>query len=219
MSYQKRCNISPRNVRLTDTKQALLPVHVMTLRLAKSTYPCKIIGGEGRIMIDASLGTCAICGKTVRSRPALCNSCGSVYHPRRLFRGHGHRCKNCGKTICDKCTHWITRAVLFKKAVCRDCAAPRSPARATVGGAREERLGGDGVIAGTPDISINAEWNGGDEWRNGQRRAARRQQRTTPRTPKSARIAAGIAVAASIIVLALVLWRKYSHPTKRMHYR
>ena len=208
VSYQKHCRISPRSVRFTDTKQALLPVHVMTVRLARSTYPCKIIGGEGRIMIDASLGTCAICGKTVRNRPALCNSCGSVYHPRRLFGGHGHRCKNCGKTICDKCTHWITRAVLFKRAVCGDCAAPRGPARATVNGAQEGRLGGDGVVAGTPDVSINAKWNGGDEWKGGHRKTARRQRQTASRALKFAGIAAGIAVVASIIALALVSWRK-----------
>ena len=207
VSYQKYCAVSPRSVRFTDTKQALLPVHVVTIRLARSAYPCKVVGGGvgggGKTMIDAALGTCAICKQGVRNDPALCNSCGFVYHPRRLFGGHGQRCKNCGKTICNKCTHWITRALFFKKAMCGDCAAPPDPGRAPVKAARPGLPCGKGGVVGTPDVSFSAEWAGGDEREAARRKGARRPRRETAR--KAVKIAGIAAAVAATVPLAVLI--------------
>lgn len=204
VSYQKDCTVSPRSVHFADIKQALLPVHVMTIRLAKSVYLCKIVGGGDGIMIDAPLGTCAICKKAVRNRPTLCNSCGSVYHPRRLFGGHGSRCKNCGKTICDRCTHKISHAIFFKKSLCGDCATPRGPPPAPGDGAREGRLGGEGQVAGTSDISIGAEWAGGGEWKEERRKKDGRPRRKAASKAHDPAVIAAV-IAAAVFVIGLVV--------------
>lgn len=205
VSYQKDCTVSPRSVHFADIKQALLPVHVMTIRLAKSAYLCKIVGGGDGIMIDTPLGTCAICKKAVHSRPALCNSCGSVYHPRRLFGGHGNRCKNCGKTICDRCTHKLAHAIFFKKSLCGDCATPRGPSRAPGDGARGGRLGGEGLVAGTPDISFGTEWAGGSEWKEERsKKASRPRRKAASKAYDPVAIAVAIAAAALAIGFAVV---------------
>lgn len=210
VGYQKDCKVPPSSVYFADIKPALLPTHVMKVHLLESAYPCKIIDGGGGTITALQLDECAICEKTVDGNPALCNSCGSIYHPRRFFRGHGYRCKSCGKTICQRCAYRIPRAVFFSKIVCEECAALCDAAPESMGGAKKRRegkgeAGKEADDACSLDASIGVERSDRSDQEEGRRdHASERRRRTVIKVLKIAGIAAGIiALASAVVFVAL----------------
>lgn len=124
VGYSKVCEVSPRSVYFTDFKQVLLPVHNVVVGVLQSRYACSVIRNDKEARVVApGLEKCGICEKGVRSDAALCNACGSVHHPPRIFGCRGHRCKECKKTICRRCSFWTRRMLIFKRIVCEACAA------------------------------------------------------------------------------------------------
>lgn len=214
VSYQKYCAIPSSSVHFKDIKQALLPMHVIKIQLSKSTYPCKVIRGSNGIVVTAPLDKCAICKEVVREGPALCNSCGSIHHPRRFFRGHGHRCGSCDKTVCNRCAYWIPRAIFFRKVVCGDCAPLLGTAQKIEGGTKEKKGGGGQggkkvKEAHILETSIDIERSDGDAPEGElRRRTSGQRRRTAIKWLKIAGTVAGIITLVSVVVLVLVQTRR-----------
>lgn len=130
VKYTKTCEVSPRDVYFTDFRQVMLPVHDVVIRMLRSRYRCSVMhnGEESRVSAP-DLEKCGICEGGVRADAALCNACGAVHHPQRIFRGCGYRCKDCRKTVCRRCAFWTRRMLLFKRIMCEDCASGVESAR------------------------------------------------------------------------------------------
>ena len=124
VKYTKTCEVSPRDIYFADFRQVLLPVHDVVIKILQSRYRCTVMhnGEEARVSAP-DLERCGICEGGMRADAALCNACGAVHHPKRIFRGCGHRCKDCRKTVCRRCAFWTRRMLFLKRIMCGDCAA------------------------------------------------------------------------------------------------
>ena len=124
VGYSKICEVSPRSVHFADFRQVLLPVHDMAIEMLRSRYGCSVVrGGSGARIFAPDLEKCGVCEKGTSEDAGLCNACGSVHHPPRIFGCRGHRCKECKKTICRRCAFWTRRMLIFKRVVCEACAS------------------------------------------------------------------------------------------------
>ena len=124
VGYSKVCEVSPRSVHFTDFGMVLLPVHDMGIEVLRTRYDCSVVrNGEGARVSAPGLETCGVCEGGVGEDAGLCNACGSVHHPPRIFGCRGYRCKECRKTICRLCAFWTRRMLIFKRVVCEACAS------------------------------------------------------------------------------------------------
>lgn len=123
--YSKTCVPRQRDVELVSINQVYLPIFIGKVTLFRTTYPVEFVDNDaGRpLLTKSSLAVCSVCRRQVTGgKPYLCNDCGAVSHPKRVFSSHGFRCKDCGKTICRDCTLWVRRFLFFKRYICQDCA-------------------------------------------------------------------------------------------------
>lgn len=125
VGYSKVCEVSPRSVHFADFRQVLLPVHNVAIEMLQNKYDCSVIrgGGDEARVSAPGLERCGVCEKGVSEDAGLCNACGSVHHPPRIFGCRGYRCKECRKTICRRCSFWTRRMLIFKRIICEACAS------------------------------------------------------------------------------------------------
>lgn len=140
--YTLDCLPSKKNIFLYDIKQVFLPEHRVRIQAVDRGYDLEFIeNGPGlHLLTPPDLFKCHICKRQL-GRGSLCNSCGSVtclpgpfwwdFYPvwlRSIFsklflshvRPHSLRCTLCNKTICLRCTSWLSRWLFFKSPVCQD---------------------------------------------------------------------------------------------------
>ena len=124
VGYSKVCEVSPRSVHFTDFGMVLLPVHDMGIEVLRTRYDCSVVRNAEEARVSApGLERCGVCEGGVGEDAGLCNACGSVHHPPRIFGCRGYRCKECKKTICRLCAFWTRRMLIFKRVVCEACAS------------------------------------------------------------------------------------------------
>ncbi len=117
-TYTKKCVPSARNVHIDNLRQAYVPRYDVVLKTLNQNHACGVeYNGAETKLLNPTWGHCAGC----RAGPdILCNECGRVAHT-SWFGAHGHRCSECGKTVCWLCV-WSTRRFLFfKSRFCSDC--------------------------------------------------------------------------------------------------
>lgn len=122
VTYSRKCTLSARDIRFTDVKQARLPVVAASVTFLRTSYRGTVLThGRRAVAFFDGMGECGVCAKAAKGRAALCNACGSIHHGRRIWGGCGHRCAECAKTVCKKCSFWTRRMLIFKKTTCAQC--------------------------------------------------------------------------------------------------
>ena len=118
ITYTKKCVPSARNIQINNLRQVYVPHYDITVTALGQDHACgmEYNGAETRLL-DPTWDKCYGCG----SRGSLlCNECGRVAHTAWVM-SHGHRCRECAKTVCGLCV-WNTRRLLFfNNRFCSDC--------------------------------------------------------------------------------------------------
>lgn len=119
--YQKECVPPQKDVFITDIKKIYIPTQLLKIKILQQEYPLKGIENSQNILSTTNILSCRICGRHINKKGLICNSCGAVVHNQRLLDSHGFICRQCGKTICRKCTCSIG----FNNHVCKECTEKR----------------------------------------------------------------------------------------------
>jgi len=121
--YTKRCKPNVSNIFIKNFTQVYIPflnINFKTLDKSRSFSMC---GNQKSIeIIEGTIGLCEFCGNKFGEKRLLCNSCGSLVHGPKFFRGHSYFCEKCRKTICKECTYWTRKYLFFKRKLCEECA-------------------------------------------------------------------------------------------------
>ena len=118
VTYTKKCVPSARNVQINNLRQVYVPRCDITLKALDQDHTCDMeYNGTKTRLLDPTWSQCYECGS---KGALLCNECGRVAHTSWVM-SHGHRCRECGKTVCALCV-WNTRRLLFfNNRFCSDC--------------------------------------------------------------------------------------------------
>ena len=116
--YSKVCVPSEKDVFISNIKQVYLPFQDVKFNVMKTNYNFQAAENAQNLLSYTKMMNCKICGSYIDHNGIVCNSCGSFVHGVRFLDSHGFRCRQCGKTLCRKCTFDLG----FNNKVCKDCA-------------------------------------------------------------------------------------------------
>lgn len=124
VQYVKTCIPKEKDIFISDIKQVYLPMCEASFRLLAKNHTVKFVENQtdNLLLTKSSLLTCGVCGSDNYSKMLLCNECGNGCHLPDQVKGHGFICKMCGKTVCRKCARFVRKYIIFKKALCGNCA-------------------------------------------------------------------------------------------------
>jgi len=122
VGYSRTVRPKPSSIDIRDVRLLYVPFYRIEVKALSSSYNMDFAGnGEELKILKDETSVCRICGKLLHGMLLLCNACGNITHPPKLFGGEGFRCKECGKTICKNCTYTIKYMLFLKKKLCPTC--------------------------------------------------------------------------------------------------
>ena len=123
VSYTKECIPKSKDIFISNIKQVYMPESEIDFYLMGKKRYFKIAdnGTLNFYIFKENLSICEICNKPLNKKGILCNECGSISHDKTFFNSHGFYCKNCGKSICRKCTRYYSKFLLLKVFLCDEC--------------------------------------------------------------------------------------------------
>lgn len=102
--YNKLCTPHNQDISITDTKQIYLSCQKIIINSYKHKYIIQAIENSQEFLCYTNIFNCAICGRYIKGKKVLCNSCGAITHK---SKSHSSICRICGKTLCKDCTYMI----------------------------------------------------------------------------------------------------------------
>ena len=117
-TYHKLCVPTARNIRIDSLRQVYVPRYGVTVVALGREYACDMeYNGSKTRLLDRTWERCHCCRRTAA---LLCNECGRVAHTSWVW-SHGHRCRECKKTVCGLCVWNTRRFLVFNNRFCSDC--------------------------------------------------------------------------------------------------